>query len=110
MPVPNRPPSQNKYSEQYMENASFDEDLNVLARIGLGFDGQSLQRQSAGDLAGKVIESGGYTYIAKAAPGTTEATAKWKAYRYDSNGTKTYADGNSNFDNVATDLTALTYA
>lgn len=61
------------------------------------------------NLASKVIESGGYTYIAKAAPGTTEATAKWKAYRYDSNGTKTYADGNSNFDNVATDLTSLTY-
>jgi len=29
--IPNRPPSQNKYPEQYMQNTSFDEDFGVNA-------------------------------------------------------------------------------
>lgn len=58
----------------------------------------------------KITSSGVYTYIAKAQVGTPEATAGWQAKRIDSNGSVMYADGDVNYDNVATDLTALTYS
>lgn len=112
MPTPNRPLSQNKYTEQNMGNTSFDEDFGVNAVETLGFDGQNLQRTNADGLAVKVTESGTTTYVALAAPGTTQATAKWQCKKIDeSSGTViTFADGNSNFDNAASDLTALTYS
>lgn len=58
----------------------------------------------------KIVEDGGYTYVCKSKPGTAEATAEWKIYRIDSNGSKVYADGNYNYDNVATDPTTLNYS
>lgn len=56
--------------------------------------------------------SGTYTYMAKAMPGSLSASAVWQAFRFDDSepGSKKYADGNSNFDNVATDLTLLSYS
>ena len=64
------------------------------------------------DYAIKITEAGSYTYIAYAPPGTAESSAGWKVIRIDeSAGMRvTYADGNENFDNVATDLTALSYS
>ena len=53
------------------------------------------------------------SYFAVAAVGTAQATASWQAYKMTTTGTSTtitWADGNANFDNVATDLTALTYS
>lgn len=50
-----------------------------------------------------------YTYIAHALPGTALATAAWRAQRVDADGTRQFADGGA-FSQVATDLTALTYA
>ena len=58
----------------------------------------------------KITAAGGYTYIAFAVAGTAESTAAWQARRIDANGSTMYADGNTDFDNVATDLTALTYS
>jgi len=60
----------------------------------------------------KITESGVYTYIAKAPVGTAQSSAAWQAFRLDetSGMILLYADGNDNFDNVATDLTSLTYA
>ena len=113
MPTPNRPLSQNKYSEQNMQNTSFDEDFGVITNEGLGYDGTSLQRLAADALATKITVSGSYTYIGLAAPGTAQATAKWQCKRIydDGEGTTviTWADGNPDFDNTSTDLTALTY-
>jgi len=64
--------------------------------------------------AQKVFVSGSHTYLAMAAPGTLEAEARWRAWDVDTsvaNTTKiTFADGNAQFDNVATDLTALDYS
>lgn len=67
--------------------------------------------------ATKITSSGGYTYIGEALPpGTTyanraahEAAAVWRVKRIDSSGSSSYADGNANFDNIATDLTALSF-
>lgn len=103
--------SQNKQNVQYMENASWHSTLEILTRLGLGFDGQNLQLNNAESLATKVTVVGDVTYVGVAAPGTSEASAVWQCKKIDqSSGTVvTFADGNSNYDNVATDLTALTY-
>lgn len=108
----NTPAAQNKYSEQYMENKSYDEDFHVLTREQLGYDGQNLQRLNANNMAIKITEDGDVTYIGMAAPGTAQATAKWQCKKIDqSSGTViTWADGNADFDNVATNLKTLSYS
>lgn len=63
-----------------------------------------------GALATKITASGGYTYIGEAMPGASQASAVWRCQQIDSNGSVLWADGNSDFDNVATDLTALSYS
>lgn len=97
-------------SEQQIQNWSFDEEYKVLVQHTVGYDGQALVRQEANDMQVKIVESGGYTYICKAAVGTAEATAKWKIYRIDATGNKVYADGNASYDNVASDPASLTYS
>lgn len=112
MAVPNRDPSQNKYPEQYMQNTSFDEDFGVNAVEVLEYDGSSLHRKTTGNVATKITEVGDVTYIATAPAGTAQSTAGWQVKKIDaSTGVViTWADGNTAFDNVATDLTALSYS
>jgi hypothetical protein len=112
MPVPNRPKAQQKYSEQYMGNTSFDEDFGVNTVEQLGYDGVALQRAIADSMALKVTVSGTITYIGVAAPGTAQSTAKWQCKKIDTTTgvVITWADGNADFDNTSTDLTALTYS
>lgn len=112
MATPNRPASQNKYTEQNMGNTSFDEDFGVNAVETLGYDGTSLQRLNASNMAVKVTVSGTNTFLALAAPGTAQATAKWQVRKIDTSSgvVITWADGDGNFDNTATDLTALSYS
>lgn len=110
--APTRPLSQNKYTLQNMGNTSFDEDFNVNAVQTLGYDGTNLQRLNASNMAVKVTVDGTNTFLALAAPGTTQATAKWQARKIDTSSgvVITWADGNSSFDNVASDLAALSYS
>lgn len=112
MATPNRPPAQNKYPEQYMGNSSFDEDFGVNAVETLGYDGISLQRLNASNMAVKVTVSGTNTFLALAAPGTAQATAKWQCRKIDTSSgvVITWADGDSSFDNSSSDLTALSYS
>lgn len=58
----------------------------------------------------KILESGAYTYIAYAPPGTPEAINGWKLKRVGSDGVK-YANGNANYENAATDsaMTGATF-
>lgn len=61
----------------------------------------------------KVTIDGNDTYVALAYCGTTEATPRWQCKLISVVGgdtTITWADGNANFDNIATDLTALAYS
>lgn len=99
------------HSVQEMFNMSFDSDFNQNTVEMLGFDGQALQRLLGDALAVKVTESGTTTYIGIAAPGTSQATAKWQCKKIDESSgiVITWADGDSNFDNIATDLTSLSY-
>lgn len=99
-------------SLQEMFNQSFDSDFNQNTYEALGFDGQSLQRRLGDNLAQKVTVVGSVTYVGIASPGTDTSSALWQAKKIDqTTGTViTWADGNANFDNVATDLTSLTYS
>jgi len=65
------------------------------------------------NLAVKVTVAGAVTYVAIALIGTLQATALWQAKRITvAAGTTVveWADGNANFDNVATNLALLAYA
>ena len=99
-------------SEQGVLNRSFDEDFLTSVVQPLGYDGVNLQRLNADALAIKVTVSGSVTYVGIATPGTAQATAKWQCKKIDeTTGTVvTWADSDANFDNVATDLTALSYS
>lgn len=109
-----QPANPTKYTSQYMDNLSFDDAFRLHARLGLKFDGTNAVYDIAGEMACKIVTADTITYIAKAPPGTAEASALWQAKKLDSSvaGTTvtTWADGNTNFDNVATDLSALTYS
>ena len=99
-------------STQNILNSSIDPDFGVLAVEGLGYDGVTLQRMVANSMAMKITEVGDVTYVAMAAPGTAQATAKWQAMKIDESSgiVITWADGDANFDNIASDLTALSYS
>lgn len=101
-----------QYSQEHIQNAGFDHDFQVPVSEGLGYDGTNLQRMNADNMAIKITEVGDVTYVAMAAPGTAQSTAKWQVKKIDSSsGTViTWADGNADFDNSATDLTALNYS
>lgn len=110
--MPTKPSSKIDYSSQEVDNLGFDTEFGVGTSQPLGFDGVALQRALADSLATKITVSGDVTYVAVAAPGTAESSALWQCKKIDgSSGTVvTFADGDSNFDNVATDLSALTYS
>lgn len=59
----------------------------------------------------KITESGVYTYIAVAPPGTGESTPAWQAFRLDeTSGLRILYADNGRFNQKATDLTALVYS
>lgn len=103
---------QKPYSLQHIFNRSFNEETQQLMVLLLGQDGQGIQMLNADNLAIKVTVSGSITYVGKAAPGSDQASAVWQCMKIDeTSGTViTWANGNANFDNIATDLTALTYS
>jgi len=64
-------------------------------------------------MAKKITVVGTTVYVAQAPIGTAQATAGWQCKKIATAAgttTITWADGNANFDNVATDLTVLTYS
>lgn len=74
--------------------------------------GQGFKFTGECPMALKVTVSGSVTYVGTSLPGTAQSAALWQAQSID---TTTgviikWADGNPSFDNVATDLTTLTYS
>ena len=64
-------------------------------------------------MAQKITVATTTTYIGWAVPGSAQSAAVWQCCKIAVSGgttTVTWADGNGDFDNVATDLTALTYS
>lgn len=60
----------------------------------------------------KMTVSGAITYIAKAPVGSDQADAVWQVQKLDESSglVITWADGDEDFDNIATDLTSLSYS
>jgi len=101
------------HTEQEILNSSFDETTGLLITLGGEYDPSgSVKRAVTGNLAVKVTVSGTTTYVAEATIGSAQSSAVWRAKKIDeSSGTViTWADANDSFDNVATDLTALSYS
>jgi hypothetical protein len=99
-------------SSQTLQNRSFDEiyALNMVEPVL--FDGVTHRREQSPLCAMKITEVGDTVYIAKAPVGTAQATAGWQVKRIQTVGADTaitWCDSNAAFDNVATDLTTLTY-
>jgi hypothetical protein len=94
-------PQGHKHTEQNILNWSFDETYRSLVF-------QELETP----MAVKITENGAVTYIAKAPAGSSQSDPVWQVRKVDeTTGTViTWADGDGNFDNIATDLTALTYS
>jgi len=89
-----------------------DIDMAEHGRGGGVSTGQPFKFISDVNYAIKITTSGTVTYIGVANPGTSESSASWQCKKIDSTTgvVITWADGNTNFDNIATDLTALTYS
>lgn len=86
-----------------------DIDMSEHGRSGGVSTGQPFKFTDIIPMAYKVTTDGSDTYIGVANPGTSQSSASWQAFKY-SGGVVTYADGNAKFDNVATDLTSLSYS
>lgn len=61
-------------------------------------------------LATKITTSGTDTYVGEALPGSSQAAAVWRIQKIDNDGNVTWKDGDSEFDNTATDLTAGSFS
>ena len=93
-------------------NKGTDIDMAEHGRAGGVSTGQPFKFTDYPNYALKLTESGSDTYIGIALPGTAESAAAWRCLRLDDSAglTITWADGDVLFDNVATDLTALSYS
>lgn len=103
-----------RISEQTILEKAFIPETKTLATTSYGYDGVDAQAMPASAMATKITTVGDVTYIGKAKTGTAQATARWQCKKIDSSvaGTTviTWADGDAEFNNTATDLTALTYS
>ena len=104
--------TQVKYTEQNVLNNIYESALKAIVVLNAGYTGSGTQLPIADSMAVKITESGTTTYIGIAAPGTAQSASTWQCKKIDESSgmVLTWADGNADFDNVATDLTALTYS
>jgi hypothetical protein len=81
-------------------------------RVGGVSTGQPFKFTDTVNYAFKITEASPVTYIAKAKIGTLQSASSWQVMKIDetSGSVITWADGNDNFDNIATDLTGLNYS
>lgn len=96
----------------HTETLSTDQSTKINVNIPLGYDGNGYSKNTSKCLATIMVESGDILYFAYAAPGTATSTAKWRAKKMDftTGMVVTWADGNQEFDNVATSLASLSYS
>lgn len=74
------------------------------------FDVSSYQTTVVDTLYSRLVQkSGDDTYIMQAPPGSLTSDPVWRIQKIDVNGSRYWADGNTNFDNVADDYATLTY-
>ena len=104
-----------KYTPQEILNYSTDTNVappTLLVGL-LEWNGSGYTNKTSSQMNIKITEIGDFTYIAKAPIGTAQATAGWQVFRIEESGGDTvflWCDANNDFDNVATDLTVLSYS
>jgi len=104
--------SSRDYDPQEILNAVFD-TVGLLKQQSYESDGTNDIVVISKLVAKKITTSGDDTYVGIAPIGTAQTTSGWQCKKISVSGattTVTWADGNANFDNVATDLTSLTYS
>jgi hypothetical protein len=100
-----------KYQLQEIFNKIFDPDAATIATNNEGASsGSTPTPTTVADE--KIIEASDatYEYFAFAPAGSSAASEVWKVIRIDSNGNKWHADGDTNYNNTATNIAALTYS
>ena len=92
-------------------NAQPTIDREEHTHIGDGETGIGAKKTVSAPSALKITTVGSVSYVAKAKEGSIQADAVWQVKKIDTTTgvVITWADGNSLFDNIATDLTTLTY-
>jgi len=78
------------------------------ADVKITLDGETI---ASSPYAIKITESGNYTYIGKAPAGSAQASAVWQIFRIDETIGLVilWCDGDSLFNNIASDMTILNY-
>ena len=99
-----------KYTQQTMDNHSFDETLMMLGRVPWVFNGVGASRQLSTTLAIRCYNDGTYDYVCKAPPGTATSADDWQICRIDSSDNVEWADGDAEFDNIADNYASLDYS
>lgn len=106
--------SRTKRTSQAIDNFSFDEETLTKVVLPIEYDPSgATKRKVTGNLATKITKSGADFYIGEATIGSAQSSAVWRAQKVTVGSGEylvTWADGNDSFDNVATDLTALSYS
>jgi len=99
-----------KRSSQALDNASFNDTFQLYGHIPYETDGINVKVKQSDQSALQIKTSGTDTFVGFAPIGTATSSASWQAMKVDTNGNITWADGNSNFDNIADNLTSLSYS
>lgn len=98
-----------KNTEQHVLNAGYDEEFGLVAVTTVGYDGQNMVRQRADDVTVRYDPAG---YVGRAPAGSVESDPVWQIQRLDTSSgvVLTFADGNSNYDNIWDDRASLAYS
>ena len=104
-------------SLQYMSNNSYDTAFNQNTVESLAYDGQTLQRINADNLATQIDYVSGTNpiYVGIATPGSATSSSVWqiKKITYDSNNNVIgvqYAGGSPDFNQIYDNRASLTYS
>lgn len=105
-------PTSKQFDEQELANWEHDHSLKVKKVMPYEQDGFTALAPVSKLTAKKITTSGTSIYVATAKIGSSQASAVWQVKKIDTSSgvVITWADANANFDNVATDLTTLTYS
>jgi hypothetical protein len=104
--------SSRDYDPQEIDNLEHDPDLHLKKVMNYEQDGISALAPISKTTARKITISGDNTYVAIAPVGSLQTDAVWQAKKIAVSGadtTITWA-GSGGFNQIATDLTSLTYA
>lgn len=101
-----------KRSSQAIDNFSFDEGNLVKVVLPLEVDpAGGVLKKVTGNLALQYVVDGTKIYVGEATIGALTSEAVWRVFRFDSaTGAITWSNGNSNFENLFSSPSSLSYS